>query len=142
MKRLLTDIEIENILDFIEPIKSIPFESSQAILNLTKERFIKLLIGHEVYPEIIPELKKQIEKNYRESLIQPGESVGIIAAQSIGEKQTQATLNSVDWEEKIIYSKNENIFVKCIGEMIDNLILEYPNSIEKIEENRTEYLKI
>ena len=94
MKRALTDIEIENILDFIKPSKSIPIETALSIVNITKEKYIKQLKKITIYPELIDEIKKEIQKNYIESLIPPGESVGIIAAQSIGEKQTQQTLNT------------------------------------------------
>jgi DNA-directed RNA polymerase beta' subunit len=94
MTRVLTIEEIEDILDFIKPNFNIPIESAIAIMEMTKDRFRNQLKNQKVYPTIIPELKKLIEKNYMESLIQPGESVGIIAAQSIGERQTQNTLNT------------------------------------------------
>jgi DNA-directed RNA polymerase subunit A" len=94
MTRILTENEIEDIIDFIKPNVSIPIESAITIMEMTKDRFRDQLKGQKVYPEIIPELKKQLQKNYIESLIQPGESVGIIAAQSIGEKNTQSTLNT------------------------------------------------
>ena len=41
--------------------------------------------------------KDIIMETHHKTLIQPGESVGIVCAQSIGEKNTQMTLNSVDW---------------------------------------------
>ena len=94
MKRDLTDTEIQYILDFLKPNKSIPIDSALSIITNQKLRLIKQLKNIQIYPELIDELKKQIEKNYRESLIQPGESVGIIAAQSIGERNTQNTLNT------------------------------------------------
>jgi hypothetical protein len=142
MKRTLTDEEIEYILDFLQPNRNIPIESALSIIKNLKLRFINQLKTVQIYPELIDELKKQVEKNYRESLIHPGESVGIIAAQSIGEKNTQNTLNSVDWKEKILYMKNNISCIEPIGQMIDNILLKYPGNIEKIEENRTEYLKL
>jgi DNA-directed RNA polymerase II subunit RPB1 len=42
-----------------------------------------------VYPEVIPYLEK-----YSQKTITPGESVGVITGQSIGEKQTQSKLDS------------------------------------------------
>ena len=39
-------------------------------------------------------LKKLVALKYMQSLVQPGEMVGIIAAQSIGEPSTQLTLNT------------------------------------------------
>ena len=39
-------------------------------------------------------LKSKLRKIYYSSLIQPGENVGVLTAQSVGERQTQLTLNS------------------------------------------------
>jgi DNA-directed RNA polymerase beta' subunit len=57
-------------------------------------------------------------KNWQ-SWVQPGEQVGIIAAQSIGEPSTQMTLNSVDWDTKIMIAKNGQIVCTDIGEFVD-----------------------
>jgi DNA-directed RNA polymerase beta' subunit len=94
MTRKLTSEEIEDILDFIEPQEHIPEATALSVVELHKERFRKQLISQQVYPEIIPQLKEAIEKSYYESLIQAGESIGVVCAQSIGEKQTQTTLNT------------------------------------------------
>ena len=99
MKRVLTDTEIDYILDFLKPNKSIPIDSALSIITNQKLRLINQLKNIQIYPELIDDLKKQIEKNYRESLITPGESVGIIAAQAIGEKNTQNTLNTFTKEK-------------------------------------------
>jgi len=95
MKRLLTHKEIENILDFIKPNPNIPKETALSIVNITKESFKKQLSNQLIFPKIIPELKKHLRENYLKTLIHPGESVGILAAQSIGERQTQSTLNTL-----------------------------------------------
>ena len=99
MKRVLTDTEIDYILDFLKPNKSIPIDSALSIITNQKLRLINQLKNIQIYPELIDDLKKQIEKNYRDSLITPGESVGIIAAQAIGEKNTQNTLNTFTKEK-------------------------------------------
>ena len=52
--------------------------------------------------------------------VQPGEQVGIVAAQSIGEPSTQLTLNSVDWDERIIIACDGKLVSPMIGEFIDN----------------------
>ena len=93
-KRYLTNIEIENILDFIVPQRGIPEDSAQAYVEIAKNKLRKQLKLQQVYPQIIPELKQNIEKLYFKSKADAGLSVGIISAQSIGEKQTQQTLNS------------------------------------------------
>jgi len=117
--RELTPKEIENILDFIKPNKSIPKEASLAIVKNMKQRFRSQLVGQKVYPEVIPQLKILLEKNYKESLIQAGESVGIIAAQSIGEKNTQS---SVDYNEYILIKIGDDVRKIKIGEFIDDYL--------------------
>lgn len=117
--RELTSKEIENILDFIKPNRSIPKEAALAIVSNMKNRFRSQLVGQKIYPELIPQLKNLLEKNYKESLIQPGESVGIIAAQSIGEKNTQS---SVSFNEFILIKQGDDIKKIKIGEFIDDYI--------------------
>jgi DNA-directed RNA polymerase beta' subunit len=94
MTHIITDDEIEFIINFIKPQVGIPIDSAMSIVEKNKERFRKQLRGQLVYAEIIPQLKEQIEKDYFNTLVQAGESVGIICAQSIGEKQTQTCLNT------------------------------------------------
>lgn len=94
MKRKLSNNEIEKIIDFIKPNVSIPPDTAYSIVENTKNKLRNQLKKQLVYPAIIPELKRQLEAIYRQCLIQAGESVGIICAQSIGEKNTQSTLNT------------------------------------------------
>ena len=93
-QRCLTEYEIELILSFITPQKCIPTETSASVVATNKNKLRHQLIGQLIYPEMIPQLKNMIEKQYNDSIIQAGESVGVISAQSIGEKQTQTTLNT------------------------------------------------
>jgi len=93
--RKLTKKEIETILDglgdsytsFCEPLK-------ETIMKHHVEKLNQQLETIEIYPEAIPQLREEIHKNFNKSLAQPGENVGVLCAQSIGEKQTQSTLNS------------------------------------------------
>lgn len=93
-KRLLTEDEIESLLDFIEPQQGIPFEIAMSIMEINKEKFRKGLKTALVYPKIIHKLKAQMMSMYESTKIQAGENVGIITAQSFGQFQTQSTLNS------------------------------------------------
>ena len=86
--------QIEDLLDFIRPNPNIPKESADSLVEINKEYFRKQLRKQKVKLSILPELKRQLEQVYISSQIQPGESVGIITAQSIGEKQTQNNLNT------------------------------------------------
>lgn len=142
MTRSLTKKEIENIISFIKPRNDIPQDTAISVVNEHKRRLRAQLSRQKVYPDIIPKLTESIQRNFAESLINPGESVGIIGAQSIGERQTQLTLNSVDWTEKLLYTKNCRTVVEPIGKMIDELLEQYPDKITHMHENRTEYLPL
>lgn len=93
-KRLLTDIEIEDILTIIKPSAAIPKEIAQGIADKNRQSLKLQLEQIQIYPTLIPQLKDNMKMSYYKTLIQPGESVGVATAQSIGERQTQMTLNT------------------------------------------------
>lgn len=95
MTRLLDDDEIEYILDFIRPSEYIPELIGQKVCENNKGKLIKQLKNIKIYPHLIDDLKNEIQLHYEKSIIQAGESVGVICAQSIGEKNTQSTLNTL-----------------------------------------------
>jgi DNA-directed RNA polymerase beta' subunit len=93
-KRNLTNEEIEDILFCIQLQPDIPEEVALCIMNNNKKKLTNQLKKQDIYPSQICLLKEEIEKQYISTLVQPGESVGVICAQSVGERQTQMTLNS------------------------------------------------
>ena len=85
-------------------------------------------------------LTMTIHNKVLSAFAQYGEMVGAIAAQSIGEPSTQLTLNSVDWETRVlIKEKMIDGTVKMhdvqIGQFIDNIIDNSPKDIEGLIEN-------
>lgn len=142
MKRILSPLELENLIDFIKPAPHIPADIADSIVKMHKNRLISQLANLEMYPEILPELKSILEEQFQTSLIQVGESVGILCSQSIGEEQTQSTLNAFHhsgisnaittkgiprFEELLNATKNPKVinhtvhFVSDIGKSIKNL---------------------
>jgi DNA-directed RNA polymerase II subunit RPB1 len=93
-KRTLTHSEIEDMVSFVTPNKAIPADISEKITSQIKEKLRAQLTSIEIYPSLIPSLRTQLQKQYVSTQVQAGESVGIITAQSIGERQTQQTLNT------------------------------------------------
>jgi DNA-directed RNA polymerase beta' subunit len=93
-KRHLTQDEIDDILSEIQNYTPIPKEIDHASIMKTKKYIQSKLVKIQIYPEIYSQLKDTIRKEYYKSIVSPGESVGIIVGQSLGEKQTQSTLNS------------------------------------------------
>ena len=93
-KRALTSHEIDDILDVVRPNPNLPTLVSQAIAVRQRDELRSQFVGELVYPSIIPVLQSHIQRVYCSSLAPPGQSVGIISAQSIGERQTQTSLNT------------------------------------------------
>lgn len=96
-----------NVDRLIDRIKLTSKKGKVVSENYVKEQLQKL----ELTPQLILELKSSVIKaklskeafdemlgivikNYRSSLVEPGEAVGIVAAQSIGEPGTQMTLRT------------------------------------------------
>jgi len=95
-KRHLTIDEINSLFINIESLlpsyldKDLKNSILHNILSPLKDEFSKVL----VYESVIPSLQDEVEKLISKSFINAGEAVGVICAQSIGERQTQLTLNS------------------------------------------------
>ena len=81
---------------------------------------------------------------FRKALVHAGDMVGPMAAQSIGERTTQMTLNSVEWDTDMLFLKNGNGLEITMGAFIDELMDKYKGTdrIKLIPENRTEYLEL
>jgi DNA-directed RNA polymerase II subunit RPB1 len=97
MNRNLTKPEIQEIIDFVflEQVKlysNLPNDLNRvySLQDELKSELEKVCVN----PSIIPKLKEQLRKQYDSCKIEAGKSVGVICAQSIGEKQTQMTLNT------------------------------------------------
>ena len=93
-KRKLTSSEIDDILIVISPPKTLPQEVQAGIRNKICKDLRGQLEKIVIYPDKIRELKNEIERQYFKTIAPPGESVGVLTAQSIGERQTQMTLNT------------------------------------------------
>ena len=85
---------INYILKDIPIIKSLPNAIAVNMRQNMIDIYKKQLNKQKIYKSLLPKLKEEIERSYYKSLVSYGESVGIVTAQSLGEKQTQMTLNS------------------------------------------------
>jgi DNA-directed RNA polymerase beta' subunit len=82
-----------------------------------------LLFNKRYHKKGLEVLIETIHLKYKQAIVSPGEMVGVIAGQSIGEPTTQLTLNSVIYETEILVrnSKKEIKRVK-IGDFIEDQI--------------------
>ena len=87
-------------------------------------------------------LLEMVVLKYKQSIVHPGEMVGVIAGQSIGEPTTQMTLNSVTYETLILVrDQNKNVETISIG---DFTVREKERSpkIDYTEKNDTTYAEL
>lgn len=91
MKRLLTLEEIDYITSDIQPQNCL---TGEHLHHMMIQKLKTNLIHIKVYPETIEQLKNEITRHWYSSQVQPGDTVGITTAQSIGERQTQLALDS------------------------------------------------
>ena len=96
MKEKLNAKEIEFILeDFFHFFPNyVDVEIKKYTLIRIREKLRDELSKITIYKKLIPKFKEQFNKLLLQSIIPYGECVGVITAQSLGEKQTQLTLNS------------------------------------------------
>ena len=102
----------------------------------------KIIDEHKLSRTEWTAVKDLIMHKWERSRIQPGEMVGALSAESVGEGNTQGTLNSVIWEEKLLLCNESGTVVKPIGEFIDDMLASRPADIQHIPENRTEFLPL
>ena len=102
LKRKLTTEEITDICNVIELNKTHDKEIANCLRDNVVNNIKKQLYNIQIYPQTIPLLKKQIKQSYETSFVHPGEGVGCTAASSIGEQNTQASLNSVEYNSPIL----------------------------------------
>jgi len=99
----------------------------------------KCITLYKLTKKQIDSIAEQIITSFNRSVVEPGEMVGILGAQSLGEPVTQMVLNSVDWKEEILVRDiklNKDLVIpigKFIDEIMDNekdLVVEMGDNLE------------
>lgn len=96
------------------------------------------IFEHNLNKEQFDLICDKIINSFNKAAVQPGEMVGIIAAQSIGEPVTQLTLNSIDWKDRIIIKNKNKIFITKIGKFIDQFMINDSNIIRVPDNDENE----
>ena len=88
-------------------------------------------------------ISEQIISSFNRSVVEPGEMVGILGAQSLGEPVTQMVLNSVDWKEEILVrdTKTNEDLVIPIGKFIDEQIENEKDKVVSVGDNLENNMK-
>jgi DNA-directed RNA polymerase II subunit RPB1 len=101
IKTIKTDLTPDYILDAIDNLTENLYikdtEQGTKFFNILLRLYLspkKLIMTYHFTRDIFDNIISQIYQYYKEAIVQPGEMVGIVAAQTIGEMGTQMTLDS------------------------------------------------
>ena len=114
--RKLTDEEIQDILSALPDVRSAATEVSEQNTRSMKVLLREQLMDIELTPLGITDLKNEILRQYRQSVVRPGEMVGVLASDATSSKLTQASLNSFQSSGSL---KTASSGVERISELIN-----------------------
>jgi DNA-directed RNA polymerase beta' subunit len=108
----------------------------------------RVIVEHRLNTAAFDWLLGEIESRFLQSLVAPGEMVGPIAAQSVGEPATQMTLNSVDYVTPLAIVWRSTTRAPpapvdgAVGAFIDALLAERRADVQLQADGVTEYLPL
>ncbi len=90
--------------------------------KVLKEKIEEVVRRRKLNKEQAKRLEEEVKKAYLKSSWEPGEAIGLIAAQSISEPATQMCL---DYEERILVREGDRVFKVPVGVFVDRLMEVY-----------------
>ena len=130
-----TDLTPSYVVDELSKLIKEPFIAPNRLFHCLVRFYLaprRSIIEYRFTVKVFDELLKEIRFRYNKGQVHSGEMVGALAAQSIGEPTTQLTLNSVDWDEQIIISKNGCIMTPTIGEFVDTYCAKHADTVQHL----------
>jgi DNA-directed RNA polymerase beta' subunit len=142
----ITPLEaFELIEDTFETIKQLLFAPPTPLFEILYYYYLSprdLLVNKRFHRKGLQLLLETIVLKYKQALVHPGEMVGVIAGQSIGEPTTQLTLNSVTYETEIVVRNQKKEIKKVqIGDFVKEHI-EKSKQIQYMEDKDTTYAEL
>jgi len=120
----ITPLEaFELIEEYYQKLNSIKYVKPKSLFEVMFYFYVTpkdLLINKRYHRKALMLLLETIVLKYKQAIVHPGEMVGVIAGQSIGEPTTQLTLNSLVYAAEIIVKNSKNEILRLsIGEFTD-----------------------
>jgi DNA-directed RNA polymerase beta' subunit len=94
--------------------------------HLASKKLVKKFFTTEAFDFVI----REVRKHYFDGLVNPGEMVGSIAAQSIGEPTTQLCHHRD--EMVLVITSGLNVYTGTIGKFVDNLMQMNPDKVARV----------
>jgi intein/homing endonuclease len=100
------------------------------------------LVYKRFHKKALELLLETVLMKFKEAFVHPGEMVGIVAGQSIGEPTTQLTLNSLIYEEEIVVrNSNKDVMRLPIGKFTEEQI-RLSHGVEYMADKDTTYASL
>jgi len=142
----ITPLEaFELIEEYFSKLKRITYVQPQSLFEILYFYYLNpkdLLVNKRFHRAAIIMLLENVVLKYKQSIVHPGEMVGVIAGQSIGEPTTQLTLNSVTYETEIVVrNSKKEIKVVQIGKFTEEHI-KLSKKIDYMQDKDTTYAEL
>ena len=130
----LTPLEaFDMVEETFEKLKKLTFAPPTKLFEVLYYFYLtprELLVHKRFHRKGLELLLDTVVMKYKQSIVHPGEMVGVVAGQSIGEPTTQLTLNSVTYETEIVVRNSKNQIKKV---QIGDFVTEHMNKSKKLE---------
>ena len=130
----LTPLEaFDMVEETFEKLKKLTFAPPTKLFEVLYYFYLtprELLVHKRFHRKGLELMLDTVVMKYKQSIVHPGEMVGVVAGQSIGEPTTQLTLNSVTYETEIVVRNSKNQIKKV---QIGDFVTEHMNKSKKLE---------
>lgn len=138
--RKLTILEIEDIILVIPTVLAATKRAAEVATNVIRNKLKSQLFTIDITPAGIPALKKQIERSFHLSQVEPQDTVGMAAAEALGQTVTQIALKSFHTSGS---GRNIAGGIDAMSEMIDaNKNRKYESTVIYFKDKTLSYMDV
>jgi DNA-directed RNA polymerase beta' subunit len=142
----ITPLEaFELVEEYFGKLNMLKFVQPQSLFEILYYYYLTprdLLVVKRFHRKALVLLLETVVLKYKQSIVHPGEMVGVIAGQSLGEPTTQLTLNSLVYESEILVRNSKKEIVKVqIGEFTEEQI-KASQKVDYMEDKDTTYAEL
>jgi DNA-directed RNA polymerase II subunit RPB1 len=142
----ITPLEAFELIDeYFNKLKKLYYVQPQSLFEILYYYYLNpkdLLVNKRFHRAALTLVLETVVLKYKQAVVHPGEMVGVIAGQSIGEPTTQLTLNSVTYETEILVRDSAGHIKKVqIGDFTEKGI-KTSQKLEYMEDKDTTYAEL
>ena len=142
----ITPLEVFELVEhYFEKLNTLHFVQPKSLFQALYFYYLTprdLLVNKRFHRKALTLLLETVILKYKQAIVHPGEMVGVIAGQSLGEPTTQLTLNSVTYETEILVRNAQGQILKVqIGDFTERGI-QTATKIDYMQDKDTTYAEL